>query len=63
MCGIGFLALENGRISKADKLKKTLKNADFIKAKIREIKKKTIPLLLETMQCPSNKPQRRLPGS
>ena len=23
---------------------------------------KTIPLLLETMKCPINKPQRRLPG-
>ena len=23
---------------------------------------KTIPLLLETMQCPINKPQKRLPG-
>ena len=23
---------------------------------------KTIPLLLNTMQCPINKPQRRLPG-
>ena len=47
------------------KLTKTLgnlrKNADFIKnAKIREKMLKAIPLLLETMQCPINKPQRRL---
>ena len=33
------------------------------KAKIRDIKiLETIPMLLETMQCPINKPQRRLPG-
>ena len=31
--------------------------------KIRGIKMlKTIPLSLETMQCPINKPQKRLPG-
>ena len=35
---------------------------DFIKnAKYRETLK-TISLLLETMQCPINKPQSRLPG-
>ena len=49
------------------KLTKTLgnlKKIDFIKkkAKIRKIKMlKTISLLLETMQCAINKPQRRLP--
>ena len=31
-------------------------------AKIRDIKLKSIPLLLETMQCPISKPLRRLPG-
>ena len=52
------------------KLAKTLRNlkkiADFIKniLKFETLKylKKTIPLLLETMQCPINKPQIRLPG-
>ena len=50
------------------KLTKTLGNlrkiADFIQknAKIRDTKMlKTIPLLLETMKCPINKPQRRMP--
>ena len=49
-------------------LTKTLGNikkiADLIKknAKIRNIKNlKSVPLLLETMQFPINKPQRRLP--
>ena len=33
-------------------------------AKVRDIKMlKTIPLLLETMQCPIKKPQKRLLGS
>ena len=32
-------------------------------AKIRDIKMlKSIPLLIETIQCPVNKPQRRVPG-
>ena len=56
------------RIDEYQKLTKTLgnlkKNCRFYqkKAKIRDTKiLKTIPLLLETMKCPINKPQRRLP--
>ena len=55
------------RMNEYQKLTKTLGNikkiADLIKnAKIRDIKKwKSIPLLLEDMQCPINKPKRRLP--
>ena len=47
------------------KLEETLKKMQILSknAKIRDIKMlKTIPLLLETMQCPINKLQKRLPG-
>ena len=30
--------------------------------KFQTLKSESIPLLLETIQCPINKPQRRLPG-
>ena len=56
-------------MDESQKVTKTLGNlkkiAGFIKknAKIRVTKTlKTIPLLLETMKCPINKPQRRLAG-
>ena len=65
--GIGFIALENGRISKTDKnFRKLQKIPDFIQKmqKFETLRcfKKTISLLLETMQSPINKPQTRLPG-
>ena len=55
------------RMDEYQKLTKALGNLKKIEdiyqknAKISETLK-TIPLLLETMQCPINKPQRRLPG-
>ena len=56
------------RIDEYQKLTKTLGNLKKMQIlskndKIRDIKMlKTIPLLLETMQCPIKKPQKRLSG-
>ena len=59
--------LSDLRMDEYQKLTKALgnlkKNEDFIKKMIKISETlKTIPVLLESMQCPINKLQRRLPG-